>query len=78
MSLTRQSLEMALDLVEIKLAALEVQDKDDARELTRLRRCRQELASELSSLQTRKNVSLDRLGREARISQGRRKTLIKH
>ncbi|MBE6447663.1 MAG: hypothetical protein E7015_04265 [Alphaproteobacteria bacterium] len=41
--LSKQSVEMLLDLVEIKLSAIIVQDKDDIREVLKLRRCRSEL-----------------------------------
>lgn len=43
MILSRQSLEILLDLIEIKVSALQIQDRDDARELNKLRKCRQEL-----------------------------------
>lgn len=43
MTLSRQSIEILLDLLEIKVNAIEIQDKDDARELNRLKKCRQEL-----------------------------------
>lgn len=45
MSLSKPSLETLLDLVEIKLGCLEVSDREDARELRVLRRCRDELLS---------------------------------
>ncbi len=44
MTLSRQSIEILLDLLEIKVNAIEVQDKDDARELNRLKKCRKELS----------------------------------
>lgn len=43
MTLSRQSVEILLDLIEIKVGALQIQDRDDARELNKLRKCRQEL-----------------------------------
>jgi len=43
MILSRQSLEIILDLIEIKLSALQIYDNDDARELNKLRKCKQEL-----------------------------------
>jgi hypothetical protein len=46
MTLSRQSAEILLDLLEIKVGALQIQDRDDARELNKLRKCRQELLSE--------------------------------
>jgi hypothetical protein len=41
--LSKQSLEILLDLVEIKLSTIIVQDKDDVREIKKLRNCRSEL-----------------------------------
>ncbi len=46
MTISRQSLEILLDLLEIKVSALQIQDRDDARELNKLRKCRQELLLE--------------------------------
>lgn len=45
MTLSRQSLEILLDLIEIKVSNLHIQDREDARELNKLRKCRQELLS---------------------------------
>lgn len=54
MSFSRQSLEIMLDLIEIKMGALQVQDRDDARELNRLKKCRQELLTALSQIQAKR------------------------
>ena len=43
--LSKQSLEILIDLVEIKLGALQVQDREDARELRKIEACRKELLS---------------------------------
>ncbi|MDR0677336.1 MAG: hypothetical protein LBF57_01500 [Holosporaceae bacterium] len=43
--LSRQSLEILLDLVEIKLSAIIVMDKDDFREVQKLKICKNELLS---------------------------------
>lgn len=43
MSLSKRSIEMLLDLVEIKISYMDVSDRDDARDLQVLERCRQEL-----------------------------------
>ncbi len=43
MSLSKQCLETLIDLVEIKLSCMEVWDRDDARELARLKQARGEL-----------------------------------
>ncbi|MDR0661932.1 MAG: hypothetical protein LBF76_00880 [Holosporales bacterium] len=42
--LSRCSVEILLDLLEIKLAAFVVQDRDDPRELERLKNCKRELS----------------------------------
>jgi hypothetical protein len=43
MSLSRRSVEMLLDLVEIKISYMDVADRDDARDLVVLEECREEL-----------------------------------
>lgn len=43
--ISSQSLEILLDLVEIKLSSMIVQDKDDLRELRKLKNCKAELVS---------------------------------
>lgn len=48
MALSSQSLEILLDLIEIKVSAIQIQDRDDARELNKLRKCRQELLLEMN------------------------------
>ncbi len=45
MSLTKYSIDTLLDLVEIRLSSMQVCDREDARELVTLERCRRELAS---------------------------------
>lgn len=45
MALSRQAIENLLDLVEIKIGALQVQDREDARELKSLEECRSELSA---------------------------------
>ena len=50
MKISRESLEIILDLIEIKVNALQIHDKDDAREANKLRKCKQELQSLLSQL----------------------------
>jgi chaperonin cofactor prefoldin len=47
---SRQSLEILLDLIEIKVSSLQIQDRDDAKELNKLRKCRQELLSETNKV----------------------------
>jgi hypothetical protein len=43
--LTRRSLELLIDLVEIKLGSMEVYDRDDQRIVRELEACRRELAA---------------------------------
>lgn len=43
MSLSKPSIEMLLDLVEIKLSYMDISDREDARDLQVLERCREEL-----------------------------------
>ena len=43
MALSRQSVETLIDLVEIKISYMDVLDRDDAKELRVLERCRDEL-----------------------------------
>jgi hypothetical protein len=58
MSLSRQSVEILLDLIEIKVSALQIQDRDDARELNKLRKCRQELLSEHNTIRPQRKENL--------------------
>ncbi len=41
--LSKQSIDILIDLVEIKLSAILVQDKDDIREVNKLKHCKSEL-----------------------------------
>jgi hypothetical protein len=43
MSLSKRTIEMLLDLVEIKISYMDVADREDARDLQALERCRAEL-----------------------------------
>jgi hypothetical protein len=43
MTISLESIETLLDLVEIKLSCVEVYDRDDRKELLKLERCRKEL-----------------------------------
>ena len=45
MSLSRQTVDILLDLVEIKISYMDIADRDDARDLQALERCRAELKS---------------------------------
>lgn len=52
--LSVQSIEILLDLVEIKISTMIVQDKDDLRELKRLKNCRSELVNCSKEVQKRR------------------------
>jgi hypothetical protein len=43
MSLSKRTIEMLLDLVEIKLSYMDISDREDAKDLQVLERCREEL-----------------------------------
>ena len=45
MNLSKRSVEMLLDLVEIKLSYMDISDREDARDMEILERCRSELQS---------------------------------
>ena len=45
MNLSKRSIEMLLDLVEIKLSYMDISDREDARDMQILERCRSELQS---------------------------------
>lgn len=53
MTISRESIEIILDLIEIKVNALHIHDKEDAREHNKLRKCRQELLSLLKQLSSK-------------------------
>ena len=48
MNLSKRSVEMLLDLVEIKLSYMDILDREDARDVEILERCRVELRSSWS------------------------------
>jgi len=56
--LSKQSIDILIDLVEIKLSAILVQDKDDLREVNKLKHCKSEL------LNFKKTFSRSRIGME--------------
>jgi hypothetical protein len=56
MSLSKQSIETLLDLVEIKLGCMEVYDREDGRELDMLEACRRELIALKSAGRARPKV----------------------
>jgi len=60
MSLSKRTIEMLLDLVEIKLSYMDISDREDARDMQILERCR----AELRSIERETQPSL--LAREAR------------
>lgn len=58
MIISYQSLEILLDLIEIKVNSLQVEDRDDVRELTRLKKCRQELLSGINQMTLKRTDDL--------------------
>lgn len=54
MALSRQSIENLLDLVEIKIGALQVLDREDASEMRSLESCRSELLAMQEALKARR------------------------
>ena len=46
MKFSNESIEMLLDLVEIKISSLFVYDKEDSKELKKLKKCRSELCKQ--------------------------------
>ena len=50
MKISHESLEIILDLIEIKMNALQIHDNEDAREVNKLRKCKQEFLSLLNQL----------------------------
>jgi hypothetical protein len=45
MSLSKRTVEMLLDLVEIKLSYMDISDREDAKDLQVLERCKEELSA---------------------------------
>jgi hypothetical protein len=54
MALSRQSIENLLDLVEIKIGALQILDREDEREMRSLESCRTELLAMQEALKARR------------------------
>jgi hypothetical protein len=65
MSLSRRSIEMLVDLVEIKISYMDVADREDARDLVVLEQCREELRG-LTNGAPRAAVSSTMLARRVR------------
>jgi hypothetical protein len=64
-NLSRRSVEMLLDLVEIKISYMDVADREDARDLVVLEQCREELSG-LTNGAPRAAVSSTMLTRRVR------------
>ena len=62
--LSKQSLDILIDLVEIKLSAILIQDKDDMREVKRLKNCRNELINS-KKLSSKNNQIIDNMSNPA-------------
>ncbi len=63
MNLSRKCIETLIDLVEIKLSSIEVCDREDARVLAVLERCRHELMATAAQTIGSKVVSFPAVGR---------------
>lgn len=50
MKISHESLEIILDLIEIKMSALQIHDSDDVREVNKLRKCKQEFLALLAQI----------------------------
>ena len=61
MALSKQSIENLLDLVEIKIGALQIIDRDDQRELRHLEACRDELLGLQEEMKTTRRRGRPRL-----------------
>lgn len=70
MALTQRALETLVDLVEIKLSCLEVFDREDARELANLQKCREELFAMCKDDGLAEVVSIDQ-ALDSQIKRGR-------
>ncbi|MDX1483794.1 MAG: hypothetical protein R3229_04865 [Alphaproteobacteria bacterium] len=66
MALSGKSLEALMDLVEIKLSCVEIFDREDAREVKILERCRDELQALKGSPSTAKVIDMPRKRRVGR------------
>lgn len=56
MEFSKKSVELMLDLVEIKLSIMQVNDREDARELQSLRMCREELLQQINSADSKNST----------------------
>ena len=56
MNFSNESIEMLLDLIEVKISTMYVYDKTDSIELNRLKRCRDDLYKELRERSQQKTV----------------------
>ena len=63
MNLSRKCIETLIDLVEIKLSSIEVCDREDAKVLGVLERCRRELMAHAAPTEGSKVVSFPAVGR---------------
>jgi hypothetical protein len=55
--ISKQSLDILIDLVEIKLSAIMILDKDDVREVQKLRNCKSELLDFQRTMYAKKTKS---------------------
>lgn len=50
MALSKRSIEILIDLLEVRISVLMINDQEDARELARLKKCKEELETIVKSL----------------------------
>ena len=65
MGLSRKSIELLLDLTDIRIDTFLVQDQDDIRELAKLRKCKKELEQILQLLQNKDEINESYLHQQA-------------
>ncbi|MBO6056109.1 MAG: hypothetical protein J6P84_03965 [Alphaproteobacteria bacterium] len=58
--LSKQSVDILIDLVEIKLSAILIQDKDDVREVNKLKHCKNELLDFKKTFSSRNRIGMER------------------
>lgn len=56
MSLSKKSIELLLDLTDIRIDTFLVQDQEDVRELAKLRKCKKELENIMKIFQEREEL----------------------
>ncbi|MBI1273757.1 MAG: hypothetical protein GC131_06715 [Alphaproteobacteria bacterium] len=69
MAMSKESMQMLIDLVEIKLSTMQVSDRDDMREMVMLQRCLSELrGARLAESGVLSSFSAPRRGRRRKVA----------